>query len=80
LKDCILLLLKLAPLFTTKIISEYIQAYCTGKIDSIVPFDIEKIKSVIGEQISMEKQLIDAYDSMISEQKDLVKKFFVILS
>jgi hypothetical protein len=80
LKDCMLLLLKLAPLFTTKIIGEYIHAYSTGKIDSIVPFDIGKIKSVVGEQISMEKQLINAYDNMISEQKDLVKKFFLILS
>jgi len=80
LKECMLLLLKIAPSFMTKIIGEYIHAYSTSKIDSIVPFSAKKIRSVVGEHISIAKQFVDAYDNVIPEQKVLIKKFFSILS
>ena len=80
LKECMLLLLKIAPSFMTKIMGEYIHAYSTSKIDSIVPFSAKKIRSVVGEHISIAKQFVDAYDNVIPEQKVLIKKFFSILS
>jgi hypothetical protein len=80
LKECMLLLLKIVPSFMTKIIGEYVYAYSTSNIDSIVPFSTEKIRSVVGEHISIAKQFVDAYDNAIPEQKVLIKKFFSILS
>lgn len=79
LKESMLLLLKIAPLFMTKIIDKYIHAYSTGKIDSIIPFSAEKIRCIVGEHISIAKQFVDAYDNAIPEQKVLIKKFFSIL-
>jgi len=71
----ILLLVRFAPAFVFKIISAYIYAYSTGSIDAISPIDIKKFQSAVSKQITMECQLIEAFDKLPPEQKDLVRRF-----
>jgi hypothetical protein len=78
-KNGFLLLLKITPRFATKIINEYIYAYSTGIIDSATPIDIDKIRSVIQEQIAIEKELIEAYETMVNGQRELMRNFFNIM-
>ena len=75
----ILLLIKLTPSFVFKIINEYIYAYSMGLIDHITPIDIENLRSVISEQIAIERQLIEAFDGLQSDQKSLVRDFFKVI-
>ena len=79
-KKSILLLLKTIPSFVIKIISAYIYAYTTGKIDTITPITIDKFRSVLKEQISIEKEFIESYDVLSQNQKLLLKDFFNILA
>ncbi|MEW6604580.1 MAG: hypothetical protein AB1351_07815 [Thermoproteota archaeon] len=79
-KEGMLLLISAAPSFVTKIISEYIYAYSTGAIDSIAPLDAKKLKSVIAKQITVEKELVEAFMVMQANDKDLVKNFFKVLT
>lgn len=79
-KKSILLLLKTIPSFVIKIISAYIYAYTTGKIDTITPITIDKFRSVLKEQISIEKEFIESYDVLSQNQKLLLKDFFKIIS
>ncbi len=79
-KDGMLLLISAAPSFVSKIISEYIYAYSTGAIDSIAPLDAKKLKSVIAKQITVEKELVEAFIGMQSDNKDLVRNFFKVLT
>jgi hypothetical protein len=69
-----------APSFVSKIINEYIYAYSTGAIDSIAPLDIKKLRSVIAKQITVEKELVEAFITMQQDQKELVRSFFKVLS
>jgi hypothetical protein len=57
----LLLLIKTAPRFAFKIVNEYIYAYSSGLIDNITPLDIEKLRTIISEQVGIEKELIEAY-------------------
>ena len=66
--------------FFSKIINEYIYAYSTGAIDSIAPLDAKKLKSVIAKQITVEKELVEAFIGMQSDNKDLVRNFFKVLT
>jgi hypothetical protein len=74
-----LLLIKLSPSFVSKIIKEYIHAYCTGLVDNIIPIDVKKLQRVISRQIVVERELVEAFDALQEDQKDLVKKFFKVL-
>jgi hypothetical protein len=76
----ILLLIRLAPSFASKIISEYIYAYSTGLIDKIAPMDSKKLQSVISKQVVMERELIEAIIGLRPDQKELVRSFFKVIS
>ncbi len=79
-KKSILLLLNTIPSFVIKIISAYIYAYSTGEIDTITPITIDKLRSLIKEQISIEREFIESYDGLSQNQKQLLKDFFKIMS
>ena len=79
-KKSILLLLKTIPSFVIKIISAYIYAYTTGEIDNITPITIDKFRSVLKEQISIEREFVESYDVLSQNQKVLLKDFFEIIS
>ncbi len=72
----LLLLIKTAPRFAFKIVNEYIYAYSSGLIDNITPLDIEKLRTIISEQVGIEKELIEAYIRMENDQREVVKTFF----
>ena len=57
-RKSILLLLKTIPSFMIKIISTYIYAYTNGEIDALTPITIEKFRSVLKEQVFIEKEFI----------------------
>ena len=79
-KKSILLLLKTIPSFVIKIISAYIYAYTTGEIDNITPITIDKFRSVLKEQINIEREFVESYDVLSQNQKVLLKDFFEIIS
>lgn len=75
-KRSILLLSKTMPSFVIKIISAYIYAFTIGEIDAITPITIEKIRSLLKEHISIEREFIESYDILSQNQKMLLKDFF----
>lgn len=79
-KEGMIFMIAAAPSFVSKIISEYIYAYSTGAIDSIAPLDAKKLKSVIANQIIVEKELVEAFIAMPQDNKELVRNFFKVLT
>jgi hypothetical protein len=79
-KNGLILLLKVTPHFTSKIISEYVYAYSTGIIDTATPIDIKRMRPVIGDQILIEKELIEAYSIITNEQQELMRNFFKVMT
>jgi hypothetical protein len=79
-KEGMLFLISSAPSFVSKIISEYIYAYSTGATDTIAPLDAKKMRSVISKQITVEKELVEAFIAMPQENRELVRNFFKVLT
>ena len=75
----LLLLLTLSPSFVYKMINEYIYAYSTGLVENIIPIDVKKLQYVISKQIAIERELVEAFDTLQEDQKELIKKFFKIV-
>lgn len=80
LKKSILLLLQTIPSFVIKIVDAYIYAYSTNKIDNIHPVTLDKLRSVLKDQISIEREFIETYDALFQNQKTLLKDFIRIIS
>jgi hypothetical protein len=57
-------------------VNEYIYAYSNGLIDNITPLDVDKLRTVISEQIGIEKELVEAFIRMENDQKQIVRNFF----
>ena len=79
-KDGLSLLLPVAPSFVSKIMSEYVFAYSTGELGSITPVDVQKLKSVISKEIAVERELVEAFGKLQSDQKELVRNLLRVLS
>ena len=79
-KNGLILLLKVTPHFASKIISEYVYAFSTGIIDTATPIDIKRMRPVIGDQILIEKELIEAYSIITNEQQELMRNFFKVMT
>lgn len=79
-REGLIFLIQVAPSFVSKIINEYIYSYSTGTIDSIAPLDAKKLRSVISNHISVEKELVNAVIAMQESQREVVKNFFRTLS
>jgi hypothetical protein len=80
LKKSILLLLQTIPSFVIKIVDAYIYAYSTNKIDNIHPVTLDKLRAVLKDQISIEREFIETYDALFQNQKTLLKDFIRIIS
>jgi len=80
LKDGILLLLKIAPSFAFKIVKEYIMSYSQGMITELVPMNVKKMRSIVADTISVEKELIEAFATLSDDKKDMVCKFIRVIS
>jgi hypothetical protein len=80
LKKTVLLLLQTIPSFLIKIINAYIHDYSTDKIDNIHPVTLEKLRTVLKDQISIERELIETYDALFEDQKLLLKDFIKFLN
>ena len=79
-KKGMLILISVAPLFVTKVISDYIYAYSSGGIDRLEPIDATKLRSVIAKEIVVEKELIEAFVRMSQDQQETVRTFFKVLT
>jgi len=78
--DGILLLSRYAPTFILKIINEYIVAYNRGEIERLDRLDIENLKKVISNQITIEKELVDACMVLSNDKKEVLKNFIEKIS
>jgi hypothetical protein len=79
-REGILLLIRFFPSFACKIINEYVRAYTLGSIEGITPMDISKLRSVISAQIGLEKELIESFDRLQSDQKETISRFINLIS
>jgi hypothetical protein len=76
----ILLLIKMTPSFVSKIINEYIYAYSRGLIENLTPMDVKKLRYVISKEITVERELVGAFDILQEDQKETIRNFFKVIS
>jgi hypothetical protein len=60
--------------------SEYIMAYNHGEIEKLDRLDGQKLKKIISDQITIERELVEACMVLSNDKKELLRNFIKIIS
>lgn len=76
----ILLLSRYAPSFILKIVNEYILAYVHGEVEKLDIIDGKKLKEIVSEKITIERELVETCMVLSNDKRDLIRNFIKIIS
>ena len=74
-RKSILILLNVAPIFISSILKKYVEAYSTGKIDHLIPFDANSVKDALDESIIIQRELLEGFASLANSDKEPIINF-----
>ena len=65
---------KMSPSFTYSIFQKYVKAFCDNKIE-LLPLDLSKLKSTSDKSLAVQKEILESFLSLSSEEKQDITKF-----
>ena len=74
-KKSMLILLNVAPIFTSSILRKYVEAYSIGKIDHLIPFDANSVRDALDESIIIQRELLEGFASLANLDKEPIINF-----
>lgn len=75
LRRSITTLLDVAPNFVSLLLRKYVESYSEGKIDKLLPFDIEQIKNTFDDTLRVQRELIEGFSSLSNLDKEPIMSF-----
>ena len=74
--DVIKMLIKVSPKFTHSIFEIYVNAYCDGKLKSLLPFSISEFYRISKNTFAVQKELLEGFHKLSKSSKVNVLKLF----
>lgn len=74
-KKVILTLLDVAPSFVFLLLKKYIEAYGNGKVDKLIPFDVDKMKNVLDGSIKIQREFLEGFSTLGNSDRETVINF-----
>lgn len=68
-KDILSRLLETSPLFTYSIFEKYVKAFCDGKMEHLLPFDLSKLQDISDESLAIQKEILLAFAKLAKQEK-----------
>ncbi len=75
LKNSILTLLGVSPNFVSYMLRKYVEAYSEGIIERLVPFESEFVKKALDESLIIQRELLEGFSSLSSEEREPILSF-----
>ena len=69
LEDSIRILLDISPNFVFSIFENYVKAYCDGKIKDLLPFEILRLKQILGKNFGIQRELLEGFVSLSASHR-----------
>jgi len=76
-KESIKILAKISPSFAYSIFEKYIRAYCDGKVNDVIPFNIIELKKISGQTFKIQKELLEGFIALSKSDKNAVLNMFM---
>ena len=76
-KESIKILAKISPSFAYSIFEKYIRAYCDGKVNDVIPFNIIELKKISDQTFKIQKELLEGFTALSKSDKNVVLNMFM---
>ena len=76
-KESIEILVKISPSFAYSIFEKYIRAYCDGKVNDVIPFNIIELKKISYQTFKVQKELLEGFTALSKSDKNAVLNMFM---
>ena len=76
-KESIKILAKISPSFAYSIFEKYIRAYCDGKVEDIIPFNIIEMKKISDQTFKNLKEILEGFTTLSKSDKNAVLNMFM---
>jgi len=76
-KESIKILAKISPSFAYSIFEKYIRAYCDGKVNDVIPFNIIELKKISGQTFKIQKEVLEVFTTLSKYDKNVVLNMFM---
>ena len=76
-QESIKILAKISPSFAYSIFEKYIRAYCDGKVNDVIPFNIIELKKISGQTFKIQKELLEGFIALSKSDKNAVLNMFM---
>ena len=68
-------LAKIVPRFTYSLFEKYSKAYCDGKMDKLLPFNLAKLKKISDGSLIIQREFLEAFDNLSKSEKGKTVSF-----
>ncbi len=73
--DSIQKLARIVPSFIYSLFEKYSKAYCEGKMDKLLPFNISKLKKISNSSFTIQREFLEAFDNLSKSEKEKTLSF-----
>ncbi|MBI2006675.1 MAG: hypothetical protein HYS75_05400 [Nitrosopumilales archaeon] len=79
-QNTILKLTKIAPRFVFSLFERYVKAYCTRKLENILPFNLANLKKISDESLAIQRETLEGFTRLSKLEKEKVLNFVQVIS
>ena len=79
-QNTILILREIAPRFVFSLFERYVKAYCTGKLEDLLPFNLANLKKISDDSLAIQREILEGFTKLTKLEKDKVLNFVQVIS
>jgi len=70
----------IVPRFTYSLFEKYSRAYCDGRLNKLLPFNVSKLKKISDESILVLREILEAFSNLSKNEKEKAIQFLESIS
>jgi hypothetical protein len=79
-QNTILILREIAPRFVFSLFERYVKAYCTGKLEDLLLFNLANLKKISDDSLAIQREILEGFTKLTKLEKDKVLNFVQVIS
>lgn len=78
-ENTILILTEIAPRYVFSLFEKYVKAYCAGKVENLLPFNLANLKKIHDESFVIHNEILEGFTKLSKLEKEKVLNFVQVL-
>jgi len=79
-QSTILTLTEITPRFVFSLFEKYVRAYCVGKLENLLPFNLANLKKISDESLVVQREILEGFIKLSKLEKERILNFVQVIS